>query len=153
MSFKKNKRNYLTFFLFILVFAGMLKAQTYPYPSQERVDTLLEEIQECKVLLQKMQESLDAMNATPESTTLKEYLDTKKLIEVGERCIADRRKELDKLREEYPGWFNGTGSVLSSKRNREIAGEDIEKEWLKIDILMRQLRESFDDIDKPKDHK
>ena len=153
MSFKKNKHYSLTLFLFVFVFAGMLKAQTYQYPSPERVEALLEEIQECKALLQEAEESLKAMKANPESVTLKEYLDANKLLKTSEKCVANRRKELDKLREEYPGWFNGTGTVSSSKRNKQINGEALEKNWLQVEIIMRELRESFDNVDKPSGHK
>jgi len=152
MSSRQIKPYSVTFFLLIFFFTGIVYAQTYQYPSPERVETLLEEIKGCKALLEEAESSLKVMNADPESVTLKEYLDTQKLLKVAESCITKRRKELDKLREEYPGWFNGTGTVSSLKRNKEIEGEDVEKNWIRIDIVMRELRESFDEVNKPSDH-
>ncbi|WP_296385744.1 hypothetical protein [Winogradskyella sp.] len=100
-------------------------AQGYTPPSRELIETLLEELEDCKANLTKAENKIKKMEANSASYTLAQYNHTKNAVEISELCIKARRDELDALRKDYPGWFNSPNAILSLNRSRSITPREL----------------------------
>ncbi len=95
-------------------------AQGYTAPSRDRVEALLESIDNCKKNLKKEEQELKMMEADPESVTLARYNLTKDAIKLYKFCLEKSRKELDSLRKDYPGWFNSPSATMEATVHRRV---------------------------------
>ena len=119
--------------LFFLVFSIHTQAQSNNYPSQERVEDLLETINICKENLTQYDTELKEIENNPNKYTYREYLELKKNEKETENCIAQSRKELDTLRKDYPEWFNSPDAVMPLSNREEISPRGLE-EIIEIDL-------------------
>jgi len=114
--------------LFCLIFSIQVQAQNnYPVPSQERVETLLEKINTCKMILEQFENSLKTIENNPTNYTYADYIQIKGFKESSEQCVATSRKELDAIRKDYPGWFNNPGVIMPLSNRQEISPEELER--------------------------
>lgn len=144
----KYRHVLLTFFVSLL-FILDIQAQQYEPPSREQVQRLLDELDECKDILKDAQGYLERMEENPEQVTLKTYQDTQKLINNAEGCIADRRKKLDELRKEYPGWFNSPNATVSISRGDFINPKELERLHKAIEIALASISKQLAAIKPP----
>ncbi len=119
----KSTNYYIGFFslVFLMLFNSVqVLAQGPETPNRERVETLLERVDECKQGLEKEEEQLKMMEADPESVTLAQYNATKRVIEAYNKCLKAVRKELESLRKKYPGWFNSPSASMEVTVHRQV---------------------------------
>lgn len=88
------KYRYIIIKFFVFLFVVNVNAQQYEPPSREQVQRILDELEECKDILNEAETYLEQMEDNPEEVTLKTYKDTQRLIENVKGCIADRQKNL-----------------------------------------------------------
>jgi DNA repair exonuclease SbcCD ATPase subunit len=119
--------------LFCLVFSIQTQAQNNNFPSQERVEELLENINICKDNLAQYDSELKEIENNPDNFTYGQYLELKKKEKETENCIAQSRKELDTLRKDYPEWFNNPDAVMPLSNRQEISPRELE-EIIEIDL-------------------
>ncbi len=136
--------------LFCFIFSLQVQAQ-YQIPSQERVETLLEQIDNCKRITTETEQLIETMEANPESYSLKDYNSAKELLERAKSCINISRGELDSLRKKFPGWFNSPNATMQLGRGNEITPRQLEKKVNDLDAKIRAVLERFNSIDNPDD--
>jgi len=131
--------------LFCLVFSVQIQAQVQ-IPSQERVETLLEQIEDCKNIITEAEKNITIMEKNPESYTLPDYIATKNLIEQAKSCIKANRKELDSLREGYSGWFNSPNTTIPLGRGHDITPREIENKVATLEEFILPIIENFENL-------
>jgi len=119
--------------LFCFVFSIQTQAQNnFSLPSQERVETLLERISNCKISLEQFEKALKTIDENPTNYTYADYLKAKGFKEIAEECISASRKELDAIRKKYPEWFNNPETVIPLNNRQEISPEELERQYKKL---------------------
>lgn len=140
--------------LTLVICAGLtpriLFGQTYQYPSQERVQELLNQIEYCKGELRNTQSQIKEMEDNPSDYSLADYKDAEKLVERIKTCIAAGRSELDSIRREYPGWFNSPNAVLPYDKLHKITPRSLEAQLKEMERKINQVLDSFESLPKPK---
>ncbi|MEL6811332.1 MAG: hypothetical protein AAFP76_08370 [Bacteroidota bacterium] len=101
-------------FLGTVVFQNVL-AQGYQVPSRELVETLLTQLEKCKANLANAEKGLIEMKKNPGEYSLETYLWVENNAKEARECITQRREELDRLRKDYPGWFNSPTAFTDIK--------------------------------------
>ena len=91
--------------LLSLILSAPMMAQGYPSPSRQLVQTLLEQLDECKKDLTQAEKEIGIMENNPGQYSLETYLFNKKFIKELKACIKSSRNQLETLRKDYPGWF------------------------------------------------
>lgn len=138
----------ITLGLLFLLYLTPGLAQTYTPPSKELVEELLEQINDCK----KEAASLKAFLATDEGINAflnyEAYKKSRHRLEKVEKCIAKTREELDKLRKDYPGWFNGSSTIDLSGR-KKITAHELEQKVEELNVFQAFITPIHD---KYKDH-
>ncbi|UJH66619.1 hypothetical protein [Allomuricauda sp. SCSIO 65647] len=138
----------------LMLYTGLtstpLFGQTYQYPSQERVQELLDEIEDCKQKLKNTQAEIKNMEANPSDYTLADYKEAEMLVERIKTCLAARRAELDSIRKEYPGWFNSPNAVLPYDRHNRITPRSLEERLKDLERKISQVLNRFEGLPKPK---
>ncbi|MEM8926826.1 MAG: hypothetical protein AAGC45_01385 [Bacteroidota bacterium] len=138
----------------LIIGTGLLPAQllgqTSQYPSQERVQGLLNELEYCKQELMKTQADIKNMEDNPSDYSLADYKEAQKLVEKIKTCMASRRAELDSIRKEYPGWFNSSNAVLPYDRHQGITPRSLEERLKKLERKISQVLDQFESLPKPK---
>ncbi len=134
--------------LFCLIFSLQVQAQ-YQIPSQERVEILLEQIDNCKRIATETEQLIKTIEANPEAHSLKDYNSAKELLERTKRCINIYRGELNSLRKKFPGWFNSPNATMQLGRGNEITPRQLEKKVNEVEAKIRVLLERLDNIDEP----
>jgi hypothetical protein len=132
------------------VFSVQIQAQVQ-IPSQERVETLLEQIEDCKNIITEAEKNITLMEKNPESYTLPDYIATKNLIEQAKSCIKANRKELDSLRQGYSGWFNSPNATMPLGRGHDITPRELENKVATIEEIYADLLERFEALEEPED--
>jgi len=113
----KFKYIMLPVLLVCFIFSAELIAQTgYISPSRERVETLLEQLEDCKDAQKELENNVINMELDPESVTLKEYNDAERYAENARTCANILREKLDALRKKYPGWFNSPNATIGVQK-------------------------------------
>ena len=125
-----------------------LQAQ-YQYPSQERMQELLDQLEYCKQELKATQLEIKNMEENASEYTLAEYQESKMLVDRIKTCIAASRAELDNIRKEYPGWFNAKNAVLPYDRHQEMTPISLEERLGELDKKIEEILNRFNDLDKP----
>ncbi|MEW4925769.1 hypothetical protein [Algibacter sp. 2305UL17-15] len=138
-----------TLLLLSLVFTLQTIAQTYTPPSRERVETLLEQIEECKEHIAVTESAIKAMEKDPTSYTLADYVAAEKYLRLSKKCVEVRRKELDSLRKEYPGWFNSPSATVTIKKGRHISPKELEDIMERVQKQINKVLKAFGSVDKP----
>jgi hypothetical protein len=126
--------------LFCLVFSIQTQAQNNNFPSQERVEGLLETINICKENLAQYDSELKEIENDPNNYTYGQYLELKKKEKETEDCITQSRKELDTLRNDYPEWFNNPDVVIPLSNRQEISPREL------TEIIERDLEEELAEL-------
>lgn len=124
--------------------------QTYQYPSEERVQELLDEIEDCKQKLKNTQAEIKNMEDNPADYTLADYKEAEMLVERIKTCLAARRAELDSIRKEYPGWFNSPNAVLPYNRHDRITPRSLEERLKDLEKKISRILDRFEGLPKPK---
>lgn len=106
-----------------LSFLVPASAQGYTPPSQELVTQLLSQINACKKEATALKEFLATDQGIDAFINYEAYKKSRYRLEEVEKCIAKNREELDTLRKNYPGWFNGSSTIILPDRNEIIARE------------------------------
>ncbi len=127
-----------------------LLGQTSQYPSQERVQGLLDALEYCKQELTKTQADIKNMEDNPSDYFLADYKEAQRLIERIKMCMASRRAELDSIRKEYPGWFNSPNAVLPYDRHQGITPRSLERQLKELERKISQVLNQFESLPKPK---
>jgi len=112
------------------------------------VEKLLAEIEECENNLNDMELIFEKIQEFPEDYTYLKYKRVKEYISWAKKCIADKQKDLDNLRKNYPEWFSdpqatidlGHGHNITPKqlkkkvKDNKIALTDFLKKWKKFPV-------------------
>jgi len=143
------KTNYLVpaLALLFLLIAPNVISQTYVSPSRELVQQLLNEIDKCKKDLANAEKGMAVMKKNPSEYSLETYLWVENLAKEAKECIAYNRKELDKLRDDYPGWFNSPSALAELNirhplfRTMQEVMADLNDMQAKIDAILARFKE------------
>ncbi|MCP4978289.1 MAG: hypothetical protein GY931_19245 [Maribacter sp.] len=136
-------------FILSLFFALQAQAQTYNFPSQERVETLLEAIDKCKDVIADTQQRIKTMEANPDDYSLANYQDAKDLIDRAQGCLNQNRGELDSLRKEFPGWFNSPSTTMPLKKGKTISSGGLNKKLAALENKIKAILDSMRELEKP----
>ena len=128
----------------------LLLGQAFQYPSQERVQELLNQIEYCKQELQNTQGQIKNMEVNPSEYSLADYKEAQNLVERIKTCIASGRAELDSIRKEYPGWFNSPNAVLPYDRHQEITPRTFQDRLKDLEQKINKVLNDFRNLPKPK---
>ena len=129
----------------------MLEAQNYQIPSPERVDILIQRKKTCTNELNLAEDELKTMEEDPDSYSLSEYLEVKKLVDELKKCVASFNEELEKLRKDYPGWFNNPSAVANGKKKGDhITPRQVEIDYDALHRKILAVIARYGALDKPK---
>ncbi len=147
-------KNYITtFFCFLICTLSIHQIQAqnnFPFPSKERVETLLEIINNCKNGLEQFNEALELIENNPEDYSYADYQNAKGLKKLAEECIANSRKELDALRKDYPGWFNNPGVMMPLSKGHQVNPRQLDDLLDELANKIAKLLNRFKVIKEPK---
>ncbi len=148
---KTLRFNYISVaILFLCLFiTDQAYTQVYQFPSQERVTTLLDQIDSCKSIMAETEALIKTMEADPESYSLAEYNSAKKLIDRAKACIYANRKELESIRKEYPGWFNEPSVSMPLGKGETITPRQLEHGLSEIEAKIKLIISRMEAISKP----
>ena len=151
-EFEVMKKLPLVVFLImgVSLLPAQLLCQTYQYPSQERVQELLDELEYCKQELTNVQADIKNMEDNPSDYSLADYKEAQKLVERIKTCMAARRAELDSIRKEYPGWFNSPNAVLPYDRHQGITPRSLEERLKDLERKISRVLDQFESLQRPK---
>lgn len=110
-----------------MFFLAPLSAQGYTPPSQELVEQLLQQINDCKKEAEALREFLKTDLGIDAFLKYDEFKKNRYRLEEVEECIRKTREQLDKLRKDYPGWFNAPNATVTVHDRDQIAAKDLEK--------------------------
>jgi len=140
---KNMKYNYIVLpvLLVYFLFSSEIIAQGYESPSRERVETLLEQLEDCKDTQREFENNVINMELDPESVTLKEYNVAKGYAKNAQTCATILREKLDALRKDYPGWFNSPNATIGVQKpkRRTITPREMQE-------YIDQANESLDTV-------
>jgi hypothetical protein len=125
----KSKYIMLPVLIVCFLFTSEVIAQGYESPSRERVETLLEQLEDCKDTQKELENNVINMELDPESVTLKEYNEAQRYANNAKACANILREKLDALRKDYPGWFNDPNATISVKKpvRKNITPREMQK--------------------------
>ncbi|MEM7086171.1 MAG: hypothetical protein AAF489_08325 [Bacteroidota bacterium] len=128
-----------------------ITAQTYVSPSRELVEQLLNRLETCKASLANANKGIAAMKKNPQDYSLETYLWVENLAKEADKCIADLRKQLDKLRKDYPGWFNSPSAFADINLRPPTLRSPLEMEdaLAKIERKIHNALAQFKEFQKP----
>ncbi len=138
----------LVFFCFVLSMQSNAQNQI---PSEERVEELLQQIDNCKSLVTQTENNIKKMEDNPGSYTLAEYNAAKEFLDRVKTCLNTSRGELDSIRKEYPGWFNSPSATMPLGRGKEVTPRSLEEELSAIGKKIKAALKALDAIDEPHD--
>ena len=128
-------------------------AQGYQVPSRELVESLLEQLDECKKDLAQAEKEIGIMENNPGQYSLDTYLFTKKYIKELNDCMKYCRGKLDTLRKDYPGWFNSPSAFGDIRLHwpKINSPKEIEEALARMDELVAKALARFEKIQKPEE--
>lgn len=132
-----------------IMFSIAVHAQ-YQIPSQERVQELLNQIENCKNQIDKTEKNIATMEAQAASYTLAQYNNGKALLERIKFCLNMSRAELANLKKEYPGWFNDPDAIINLGKGIEIKPHDLQKKLNEIERKIKKVIDRMEALEKPK---
>lgn len=136
--------------LFWITFSLQTQAQSYTPPSQERVETLLKKVDNCKKAISQGEGRIKVMEKNPESYTLAQYNLVKGFIESSKVCLNKLRTELAELRKDYPGWFNAPNATVALDREHFTSPKKLREALDEIKERIDAVLKSFEGFDEPK---
>ncbi|MBT8255929.1 MAG: hypothetical protein KJO23_05240 [Bacteroidia bacterium] len=105
------------------------------------VQTLLDELADCKKTKTETETRIAFMESNPGNYTLAQYLSAKEFLKDLKNCIKSNRAQLERLRKDYPEWFNSPSAFtdlrLSPPRLRNPP---------EMEDAIRELQEALDDM-------
>lgn len=128
-------------------------AQGYQVPSRELVESLLEQLDECKKDLAQTEKEIGIMENNPGQYSLETYLFTKKYIKELKACMKFSRNQLDTLRKDYPGWFNSPSAFGDIRLNwpRINTPKEIEEALERMNELVAKALAKFEKLQEPEE--
>ncbi|MGI9550622.1 MAG: hypothetical protein ACR2MT_05440 [Aurantibacter sp.] len=135
--------------IFIVLFTLQNQAQNNQYPSQERVETLLEQIDECKEVLADTEKQIKTMEGDATNYSLADYQEAKNLVDRIKTCLSRNRGELDAIRKDYPGWFNSPSLSMPLKKGKTISPKELEKIFDEVEAKIKAAIERMNALAEP----
>jgi len=128
-------------------------AQGYESPSRELVETLLEQLDECKRELTEAENGISLMEKSPGEYTLATYLATKDFIKKLKNCIKSSRSRLERIRKDYPGWFNSPSAFSDIRLSwpKINSPKEMEEALARMRVLMAQVIAQYEILEEPED--
>lgn len=135
------------------VTTATISAQTYPIPSRELVQNLLEELDECKKNLERSENEIGIMENNPGQYSLELYLSTKAFIKELKACVKSNRAQLDLLRKDYPGWFNSPSAFADIRMSwpKIHSPQEIADALARVEARMERVFARFEILQVPED--
>ena len=143
----RTKHLTLICIIFCLSLSSKTAAQVLPGPAQ--VNALIDAIKYCDKLIVEAEKALDNMEKNPSEGTYKEYKDWQKIREDATRCAAENRVKLEKLRKEYPGWFNQPSTTVDLGRAGHMTARQLEDLLAEVEAKMDDILKRFLAIPEP----
>ena len=133
-----------------LFFSQFLNAQSQ-FPSPERVEVLLEILNECKKNKDAAESEIKHMEEQPLFISLQTYLDTREQLDSQKRCIDIAKEALASIRKDHPEWFNLPGATVTIHGREKITPRDLENKVATIEEHFAALFERFGALEEPED--
>ena len=145
----KPLNNKFQLLLFCLLFSLNMTAQTYTPPNQNDVETLIDDIERCKSNIEKAEQQMEKLEADPGNYTYATYKNLQDAINENKKCVAAARKELEKLRKDYPGWFNSPSATVPNRQYNWVTPRELQELLDEVERKMDELLSGFGDLIEP----
>jgi len=146
---KKTTTVLILLMCFILSTNQINAQDNVPLPSQQRVETLLNSIDNCKTTIESFNNAINNMEENVGEYSLETYLDAKRWKKFAEDCLTASRKEINKLREDFPEWFNNPGIIMPIGRDRHTSPRELLNFIIESSALIDELTERFSNLEEP----
>jgi len=126
----------------IVFFYSLIPIQAQPVvaPGPDRVQELYDAIASCKKSIKELEIKIKDMQEQGE-TSKPEYIAAEAMIDYGEACVRLCRQDLDKLKKDYPEWFNQSGATIDlGDKHGNKAPWELEKEAQNLMIALVRIR-------------